>query len=526
MTAGGRRSERWFEDEHEDENEDDWAGRGRLLQYEVVIGLEAHAHLATRTKLFCGCSTAFGAPPNSQTCPVCTGHPGVLPVVNRAAFELGISTALALGCRISRHTVFDRKNYYYPDLPKNYQISQLYHNLGVDGAIELDVDGAAKTVRIHNVHLEEDAGKLVHAEDAPTLLAAESEGLPEGGPSVANLTLVDLNRTGIPLVEIVTEPDLRSIEEARVYMDALAAILRCLGVSECKMQEGDLRFEASISLRPFGQHEYGVRVEIKNVNSVKAVVRALEYEQRRQSDALDHGEPIARETRLWDEAAGRTAPMRSKELAHDYRYFPEPDLVPIEIDDEWLERIRATIPELPLARKRRLVSDLGLPEYDAGLLVEDRALADYFEECVRLGAEPKAASNWIQACVLRELNARGIPIGALAVTPPMLCELIRLVAEGTVAQNTARDIFAEMAATGRSAAAIVEAKGLTQISDTDELEALVRKILDENPEAVADLRAGKKKAQGFLMGQIMRATQGKANPRVVIPLIHKCLEQQ
>jgi aspartyl-tRNA(Asn)/glutamyl-tRNA(Gln) amidotransferase subunit B len=502
------------------------------VQYEIVIGLEAHAQLLTRTKLFCGCSLRFGEPPNSQTCPVCTGQPGSLPVLNRTAVEYGLKTALTLGCRINRHTVFDRKNYYYPDLPKNYQISQNYSNLGVDGAINLEVGDTTRHVRIHNVHLEEDAGKLLHPEDTASAIAAgelAEDGEPDFGPGgprpLSDFTLVDLNRAGTPLAEIVTEPDLRSVEEARVYMETLAGILQYLGVSDCKMEEGSLRFEASISLRPVGSEKLGNRVEIKNVNSVKAVVRALEYEVRRQTDCLDHGETIGRETRLWNEAAGRTAPMRSKELAHDYRYFPEPDLVPIEVDDAWIERVRASIPELLAARRRRFMAELGLPAYDAAILVENRALADYFEACVRLGAEPKAASNWIQVGVLRELNARAIPIAELKVSPSMLCDLIRLVAEGAIAPNPAKDVFAEMAESGKPAAAIIEAKGLRQISDTGELEAIVLRILRENPQPVADLRAGKKQAQGFLMGQVMKATKGKANPKIVADLIARKLPE-
>ena len=485
------------------------------MDYEIVIGLEAHAHLATKTKLFCGCSTRFGAPPNSQTCPVCTGQPGVLPVMNRTAFDYALKTALALGCSITRDTVIDRKNYYYPDLPKNYQISQLYANLGVDGALDLQFGDHTRRVRIHNVHIEEDAGKLIHPDD--TVLPAPQPG----DDPVAGRTMVDLNRTGIPLVEIVTQPDMRSVDEARVYMETLAAILRYLGVSECKMQEGDLRFEPSISLRPHGAQAYGDRVEIKNVNSMKAVVRALEYEVRRQTAALEHSETIARETRLWDEAAGRTAPMRSKELAHDYRYFPEPDLVPIHVDDAWIERLRASLPELPAARRQRFVDAYGLPPYDAGVLVDDRALADYFEACVAAGADPKAASNWIMVSALHELNERALTIDQLRdkVSPERLAQLIALVTDGTIAQNTGKDVFAEMVATGSSAAEIIEAKGLRQISDTDELGAIVLGVLRDNPQAAEDLRAGKKKAQGFLMGQVMRATKGKANPKLVAHLI-------
>jgi aspartyl-tRNA(Asn)/glutamyl-tRNA(Gln) amidotransferase subunit B len=339
------------------------------------------------------------------------------------------------------------------------------------------------------------------------------------------MTMVDLNRTGIPLLEIVTEPDMRSVDEAKAYMETLLGILQYLGVSDCKMQEGSVRFEPSISLRPFGQEALGSRVEIKNVNSISTVVKILEYEERRQSAALDHGEPIARTTSLWDERLGRTVPMRSKEMAQDYRYFPEPDLVPIEIDDGWLERVRAALPELPLARRRRFIADLGLPPYDAGVLVDDKALADYFEACLALGAEPKSVSNWLMVTVLRELNARQVGIDELGVPAERLCELIALVDDGTIAQNTGKKVFAAMAETGRSAAEIVEEQGLRQVSDAGELEEIVLGVLRDNPQAVEDLRAGKKKAQGFLMGQIMRATKGKANPQVVSQLIARKLPE-
>ncbi len=493
------------------------------MAYEIVIGLEAHAQLATRTKLFCGCSTRFGAPPNTQTCPVCTGHPGVLPVLNRAAVEHALKTALALNCQVSRQTALDRKNYYYPDLPKNYQISQNYNNLGVDGYVDIEVAGQTRRIRIHNVHLEEDAGKLLHPEDVQqSTLFDLSE---EDRAALAGMTLVDLNRAGTPLCEIVTQPDMRSIEEARVYMETLASVLLYLGVSDCKMQEGSLRFEASISLRPFGAAEYGNRVEIKNVNSMKAVVHALEYEAKRQTDYLNRGERIARETRLWDDAGGRTAPMRSKEEAQDYRYFPEPDLVPVEVGEGWIEQVRAAIPEMAPARRRRFVEGLGLPDYDAGVLVADKALADYFEECVRLGAEPKAASNWVMGSVMRQLGDGGATVADLAtrVPPRGLCELIAAVRDGTLAPNTAKEVFQGMAATGKAPGAIIAERGLRQISDTAELEAVVLRILAENPKAVADLRQGRKQAQGFLMGQVMKATGGKANPKSVADLIGKML---
>ena len=490
-------------------------------ELEIVIGLETHAQLATETKLFCGCSTRFGAPPNTQTCPVCTGQPGVLPVLNRKAFEFALKTALALDCQINRHTVFDRKNYYYPDLPKNYQISQNYANLGVNGLIELEVNGQRRPVRIHNVHLEEDAGKLLHPDDvASAFPELRAEGIGE-------MSMVDLNRAGIPLLEIVTEPDMRSVEEARAYMETLALILRYLGVSECKMQEGDLRFEASISLRPAGSKELGNRVEIKNLNSMKAVVASLDYEARRQADALAHGEAVPRETRLWNEAAGRTEPMRSKELAHDYRYFPEPDLVPVEIDDEWLEGLRAALPELPLARRRRFIEQYSLPEYDAGILTEERELADFFEAVVAEGVEPKAASNWIMSSVLREMNRLGIGIAAMRVKapPPHFARLIAAVTDGTIAQNTGKEVFAEMVATGQTAEEIIERRGLRQISDEAQLAEIVLRVLEDNPKAVEDLRSGKKKAKGFVMGQVMRATRGKANPQLVSRLIDEKLPE-
>ena len=490
-------------------------------ELEIVIGLETHAQLATETKLFCGCSTRFGAPPNTQTCPVCTGQPGVLPVLNRKAFEFALKTALALDCQINRHTVFDRKNYYYPDLPKNYQISQNYANLGVNGLVELEVNGQRRPVRIHNVHLEEDAGKLLHPDDvASAFPELRAEGIGE-------MSMVDLNRAGIPLLEIVTEPDMRSVEEARAYMETLARILRYLGVSECKMQEGDLRFEASISLRPAGSQELGNRVEIKNLNSMKAVVASLDYEARRQADALAHGEAVPRETRLWNEAAGRTEPMRSKELAHDYRYFPEPDLVPVEIDEEWLERLRGALPELPLARRRRFIEQYSLPEYDAGILTEERELADFLEAVVAEGVEPKAASNWIMSSVLREMNRLGIGIAAMRekVPPGHFARLIAAVADGTIAQNTGKEVFAEMVATGQTAEEIIERRGLRQISDEAQLAEIVLRVLKDNPKAAADLRSGKKKAKGFVMGQVMRATRGKANPQLVSRLIDEKLPE-
>lgn len=476
------------------------------MEYEPVIGLEVHAQLATGTKLFCDCSTKFGSPPNTQTCPVCLGLPGVLPVTNGKAFEYALRTALVLNCQIDGETRFDRKNYYYPDLPKNYQISQNYNNLGVNGHLDLDVDGETVRVGIHNVHLEEDAGKLIH---------------PEG--SDRTHSLVDLNRTGVPLVEIVSTPDMHSVDQVRAFMTTLASILEYIGVCDCKMQEGSLRFEASISLRPKGEATLGNRVEIKNLNSMRFTANATEHEIERQTSILEAGARVARETRLWDEAADKSVRMRSKELAHDYRYFPEPDLVPITITTEWLEEIRKSVPELPTARRRRFVEEYQLPEYDAGVLTEDKAVADYFEEAVALCGAPKTVSNWVMAEVLREVKERKIAVAALKVSPEMLADLIRMVEDGKTSRANGKEVFAEMAETGKSAAAIVGEKGLEQISDQGELDALVDEVVEQNPEAAEDIRNGKKKAMGFLVGQIMRQTKGKADAKLVNQLLTKKL---
>jgi aspartyl-tRNA(Asn)/glutamyl-tRNA(Gln) amidotransferase subunit B len=474
------------------------------MHYELVIGLETHAHFLTDSKMFCGCRTTFGAEPNTQTCPVCIGMPGVLPVVNRRAFELGLKVALALNCDIAPVTQFDRKNYYYPDLPKNYQISQNYNNLGVNGWLDLDVDGAARRVRIWNVHLEEDAGKLEHPENTG-----------------ANYTAVDLNRAGTPLLEIVSAPDMRSADEANAYMHDLAATLRYLDISDCKMQEGSLRFEAGISVRPAGSEAFGNRVEVKNLNSMSSVVAAIEYERDRQIAVLESGGVVPSETMLWNVARGATEPMRSKEEAKDYRYFPEPDLVPVEITHGWLDAVRATMRELPGARRRRFVEDFGLPEYDAGVLVADREVADYFEAVVAAGADAKTASNWMMGEVMRELNERACAISELPLRTEALAELIGLIAKDEISTTAGKEVFVEMVKTGEGAGAIVEAKGLRQISGGDELEGTIREILEANPKAVADLAAGKKQARGFLIGQVMKATKGKANPKVAGELIER-----
>ncbi len=478
------------------------------MAYEAVIGLETHAELLTETKMFCGCPTAFGAEPNTQTCPVCIGMPGVLPVVNEKAVEFGLLVALALHCDIPEVTRFDRKNYYYPDLPKNYQISQNYNCLGVGGYLEIEVDGQVKRVGMNNVHMEEDAGKLIHPEAAD-----------------ADYSLVDLNRAGTPLLEIVTEPDMRTPQELEAFMLEMRDLLLYLGVCDCKIQEGRLRFEVSVSVRPEGQTELGDRVEVKNVASIKAVVRAAEYEIKRQTKVLEQGGRVARETRLWDDELGRTEPMRSKEEAQDYRYFPEPDLPPIRLPRERLAELEAALPELPLARRRRFVNELGLSAYDAGVLTADQRVADWYEECLKLHDDPKTVCNWVINNVLRELNERGIGIDAFRVRPAGLAELLKLLADRQITNAHAKEVFAEMAETGRGAAAIVEERGLTQISDEGELLQIVRQVIEANPKPAQDVRDGKKKAIGFLMGQVMRATKGQADPKLVSRLFEQELSE-
>ena len=475
------------------------------MKYEVVIGLETHAELDTASKLFCGCSTKFGSEPNTQTCPVCLGLPGVLPVMNKKAFEYSLKASLALNCGISKFTNFDRKSYYYPDLPKNYQTSQNYFNIGNDGFVDIIVKGEEKRINIHNVHLEEEAGKLVHPD-----------------ASGANYSLVDFNRAGVPLLEIVTQPDMRSLEEVESYMQTLRTMLLYIGVSDCKMEEGSLRFEASISLREKGSKTYGNRVEIKNLNSMKAVLKVLAYEISRQSDMFDSGEEVLLETRLWDDVNSVSKRMRSKEEAHDYRYFPEPDLVPFWIARELIDEVKTTIPELPVRRRQRYVNDFFVSDYDAGILTEDKSLADYFEECVDLSQNsPKDLSNWIINDVLRELNEQKINIQDFVVSPKMLVELIKI--KPTIGNAIAKDVFIEMVNTGKNASSIVNEKKLTQMDDISELSDIVTKVIAENPKATADYSLGKKGALSFLIGQIMKVTKGKANPKIITEILKKRL---
>ncbi len=479
------------------------------MKYEAVIGAEVHAELATETKLFCGCRTAFGASPNTQTCPVCLGMPGVLPVMNRKAFEFALKIALALNCRVDEVTSFDRKNYYYPDLPKNYQISQNHRNIGREGFLDIVVDGALKRVNIWNVHLEEDAGKLVH---------------PEGASDAG--TLVDLNRTGTPLLEIVSAPDMRNAAEVESFMKTLRNILLYTGVSDCKMQEGRLRFEPSISLRPAGEQKLGARVEVKNVGSITAVVKAVEYEIERQTKALEAGEKLTQETRLWDDHASRTVSMRRKETSADYRYFPEPDLVEVRISEEWKARVRGTLPELPVPKRLRFRERYGLGDYEAAVLTEDRALADYYEACVAAGeASPKAVANWMINDVLRHLNETRVEIAQFPCAPARVAALAGLAEKGTISLGTAREVFTEMVASDRDPAEIVKAKGLAQISDESFILEVVNRVLAANARSVADYKAGKKAAFNALIGPVMRETKGKANPQVVRQLLEKRLAE-
>jgi aspartyl-tRNA(Asn)/glutamyl-tRNA(Gln) amidotransferase subunit B len=472
----------------------------RNKRYETVIGLEVHVELHTKSKIFCGCSTEFGAPPNTHTCPVCLGHPGVLPVLNRQALEFAMKAAMALNCEIASETKFDRKNYFYPDSPKAYQISQYDQPIGRNGWIDIEVNGETKRIGITRLHLEEDAGKLTHV---------------DGGYA----SLVDFNRVGTPLVEIVSEPDIRSPEEARAYLEKLRAIMQYCEVSDVKMEEGSMRCDANISIRPWGQKEFGTRAELKNMNSFRGVQRALEYEEERQADLLDAGEEVVQETRRWDEGQGKTFSMRSKEEAHDYRYFPDPDLVHVFIDEEWKERVRATIPELPDARRARYQSEYGLPAYDAGVITSSKKLADLFEQSLNHTKDAKAVSNWIMGDLLGYLNQNGLEFDQVKITGQGLGEMIGLIENGTISTKIAKTVFKNMLETGKLPKQIVEEQGLVQISDEGAILAIVDKVIEGNPQSVADYKAGKEKAIGFLVGQVMKESRGKANPGLVNKLI-------
>jgi aspartyl-tRNA(Asn)/glutamyl-tRNA(Gln) amidotransferase subunit B len=473
--------------------------------YEIVIGLEVHAQLSTRSKMFCGCPTTFGAGPNTQTCPVCLGMPGALPVINRRAIELAVRTALAFECRVNPSCRFARKHYYYPDMPKNFQISQYEEPLAEDGGLEIDLPGgASRRIRIQRLHLEEDVGKLVH----------------EGTLETAHASLVDYNRSGMPLMETVSHPDLRSPEEAATYLRAFRAVLVYLGVCDGNMEEGSLRCDANISLRPRGAAELGTKVEIKNLNSFRNVQRALEFEAERQARALDAGERIVQETRLWDADRGYTRSMRSKEYAHDYRYFPEPDLVPLVLDAAFVAERRAELPELPRARRERFVDAYRLPAYDAAILTQSKALADYYEAAVREAGNAKAVSNWIMSELLRELGSDDErAIETCRITPAHLGQLVKLIDDGTISGKIAKGVFEGMLRSGEAPGVIVAREGLTQMADTGELERVIDQVLGTNPKPLEDWKKGKTAAAQALVGLVMKATGGKANPAIVKRLL-------
>jgi len=474
------------------------------MRYETVIGLEVHVQLKTRTKIFCGCPVGWGGEPNSRVCPVCLGLPGVLPVLNRQVLNLAVRAGLALNCGVSAFSKFDRKNYFYPDLPKAYQISQFDRPLNGPGYIDIRVESGTKRIGITRAHLEEDAGKLVHF---------EKEGC----------SGVDYNRTGVPLLEIVSDPDLRAPREAAEYLKTIRAIMRYIEVSDCDMEKGSFRCDANVSLRPPGSKELGVKVEIKNMNSFKGVERALVYEMGRQKGMLDRDETVIQETRLYNANTLKTYSMRSKEEAHDYRYFPEPDLVPIMLDDEWIEEIRGSLPELPGPRCERFKKQYGLPEYDARVLTAEYSLADYFEAAAAHVSDHKALSNWVMVELLGKLNQENLEIDESPVSPGQLAGLLSLIGEGAISGKIAKTVFAEMFAGGQDPEVIVEEKGLLQISDAGELDRIVEQVISENPAPVADVKGGKEQALGFLVGQVMKATRGKANPGVVNQLLREKL---
>ena len=483
------------------------------MDYETVIGLEVHAQLLTRSKMFCGCSAEYAnTPPNTHVCPVCMGMPGVLPVINRQGVEYTMMTALALNCPISEHTRFDRKNYPYPDLVKGYQISQSGAPLTQKGSISIGVDGVTKQIGINHIHLEEDTSKLLH------------RSTPGG-----DYSLVDINRSGVPLMEIVSEPDMRSPEEARQYLIKLRSILQYLGVSTGNMEEGSFRCDANISIRPAGSTELGPKVEVKNLNSFKAIFQAMEYEEKRQRKAVEEGKKLVQETRGWVEDKAKTVSQRSKEFAHDYRYFPEPDLPPLNISREWVEEVRAKLPELPEEKRNRFMSEYGLPKYDADLLTTSKAMADYYEAASRVKEDvtPKEVSNWLLGEVSRIINARNIDIETFRekVSPDNLAALI-LSSHDTINAATAKSVLEEMYNSGKNADEIIQEKGLSQISDTSELEKIALEVINSNTQPVADYRAGKETALKFLVGQVMKATRGQANPQLVNEVLKKALDEQ
>ncbi len=476
------------------------------MDFEPVIGLEVHAQLKTRTKIFCSCSTAFGAPPNTHVCPVCLGMPGVLPVLNKKVVEFAVRMAIATHCKVAGESRWARKNYFYPDLPKGYQISQYELPIAEHGYIDIEENGRPQRIGITRIHMEEDAGKLSHDPDR-------------------TCSMVDFNRTGVPLIEIVSDPDIRSPEAAGAYLRKLRAILRYLEICDGNMEEGSFRCDANVSIRPKGQSTFGTRTEIKNLNSFKHVEKALFYEIERQKEILMDGGKITQETRLWDPDKNRTDSMRSKEEAHDYRYFPDPDLLPLVISDSWITEITKALPELPDEKKARFESEYGLPAYDANLLTSAKELADYFEDCVRYFPDAKQVSNWIMGSLLGLLNARGKDIDASPISAQNLAELLALIKEDVISGKIAKTVFDEMAETGKAPRTIVEEKGLVQVSDVSAIAGVIDEVIAENPAQVEQYRQGKTKVMGYFVGQVMQKTRGKANPKIVNRVLKEKLDQ-
>ena len=473
------------------------------MKYETVIGLEVHAQLNTKSKIFCGCSTTYGAEPNSQTCPICTGMPGVLPVLNREVVIKAMRAALATNCEISELSVWARKNYFYPDLPKGYQISQFELPIAVSGNVEIIVDGKPKKITLNRIHMEEDAGKSIHGENF----------------NDPQHSYVDLNRTGVPLIEIVSEPEISSSEEAKLFLVKLKTILEYLGVSDCNMEEGSMRADLNVSVRPVGSKVLGTKVEVKNMNSFKFLQRACDYEVERQIEVLNDGGRLVQETRLFDPDKGVTISMRSKEEAMDYRYFPEPDLVPLRIGREWVEEIKKDLPELPDPKRERFVSEYGIPLYDAEVLTSDRETAGYFEGVVKAGADAKSASNWVMTDVLRVIKEKNIAITESPVTAVMLANMLKLIKDGTISGKIAKTVFAEMEKSGKDPKAVIEEQGLVQVSDEGAIVKIIEDVLEKNPGQVEQYRGGKTQLIGFFVGQVMKESRGKANPAIVNKLL-------
>ncbi len=474
------------------------------MRYEIVIGLEVHVEMATKTKIFCSCKNEFGSAPNTNVCPVCLSMPGTLPVLNEEAIEYGVRAGLSLNCAIPNFSKLDRKGYFYPDLAKAYQISQFDYPLCSRGEVELDVDGEKHMIGITRIHIEEDAGKLVH----------------EGSES-----LVDYNRGGVPLMEIVTEPDFRNAAQVKAFLDTVRANMEYIGVSDCKMEEGSMRCDINISVRPEGTGEYGTRTELKNINSISAAQRAIEYESKRHIEVIEDGGKIVQETRRWDDSKGKTFSMRDKEEAHDYRYFPDPDLVPVYLTDERIARIEASLPELPAAKRARYVDDFGLPEYDAGVLTMSKYTAKLFEECVEIYPEAKAISNYIMVELARLLKENNVDAKDIPVSAQDFTDLLKLISEGVVNSSVGKQVFEEMFKTGKKPAQIIEEKDLKQTDNADEILSIVQQIIKDNPKPVADYKGGNTKAMTFFVGQTMKATKGKANPKTVNELVKAELEK-